>query len=454
MSTVARSESEAARERAAGTPYLIVSTDSHVGPSLEKQLRPHCPKDYLERFDEFARALRYAREGGGRPADVPALDVPEHIRSVMATPRLPSSPDPKVRARETARQGAWTCPGQQDPHVRLRDMDSDGVAADVIFAGGQNGEVLPFLSWGGFDQGPSGVDVELRAMGAHIYNSWLAEFVSVAPERHVGAMQVAITDVAGAVREIEWGRAAGLGAVNLPAPQRDFAAHNDPSYEPFWSACEALELPLMTHVGAGDTPLGANGPMGRAMVQSEQHFLGRRALWQLVFSGVFERHPGLKLVFVEQRQEWVPGTLRHLDSVYEHVLSSTPDVRRELPRRPSEYWATNCFIAGSFMAPFEAARRHEVGIHNLMWGTDYPHAEGTWPNTMLALRNTFAGIPEEDTRLILGENAVRVFGLDHAALRAVADRIGPTPEQLGKPLADEEFPLHRGFAFRRFGVVS
>lgn len=426
---------------------MIVSTDSHVGPSLEEQLRPYCPKEYLEQFDEFTREVNRAR--GSDPT------IPAHIRAVMTRPQSASGiADEKVAARTRARESAWECPGQYDPHTRLRDMDADGVAADVIFAGGQNGEVLPFLSWGGFDYGPAGVAGDLRAVGVHIFNQWLADFVSVAPERHAGVMQIPISDIDAAVREVEWGRAAGLRAVNLPAPQRDFPAFTEPIYEPFWSACEALDLPLLTHVGGGEQPLGVNGPMGRALLQSEQHFMGRRGLWQMIFGGVFERHPGLKLVFTEQRQEWVAETLRHLDSVYDHVTSSSKEARETVPRRPSEYWASNCYIGGSFMAPFEAAARHEVGVRNLMWGTDYPHMEGTWPNTRLALRNTFAGVPEDDTRLILGENAVRVYGFDRAALHAIADRIGPKPEDLTTPLAPEEFPPFRGFAFREHGVVS
>ena len=427
-----------------GDPYLVVSTDSHVGPSLKGQLRPYCSKDYLEQYDEFAGAF-----------SIENPDLPAHIRAVMTKPKPPSEDDDLyIQERSRALVRSWSCTGQVDPHDRIRDMDADGIAADVVFAGGQNGEVLPFLSWGGFDAGPANVDADLRAVGAHIFNSWLADFVSVEPERHVGVMQLMISDIEGAVREVEWGRKVGLRAVNLPAPQREIAAYNDPSYERFWAACEDLGLPLLTHVGGGETPLGVNGPMGNALLQSEQHFLGRRGLWQLIFGGVFERHPGLKLVFTEQRQEWVAETLRHLDSVYEHITSSNKEARTKLPRKPSEYWASNCFIGGSFMASFEAAQREEVGFRNLMWGTDYPHMEGTWPNTKLALRNTFSDVPEEDARLILGENAVRVYGLSEEALRPVANRIGPKPEELTHPLAEEEFPVFRGFAFRRHGAVS
>jgi predicted TIM-barrel fold metal-dependent hydrolase len=183
-------------------------------------------------------------------------------------------------------------------------------------------------------------------------------------------------------------------------------------------------------------------------------WLSRRSLWQLIFAGVFERHPKLKLVFTEQRVLWVPETLRDLDNVYAsdtQFLAGADVVDIDLPKRPSEYWASNCYVAGSFLAPFEVALREKVGVRNLMWGADYPHVEGTWPRTRLSMRNTFADVPEDDARKILGENALGVYNLAADALRPIADRIGPTPDELAQPLAPNEFPDFRGEAFRTFG---
>src|SRR5262249_44441538 len=152
-----------------------------------------------------------------------------------------------------------------------------------------------------------------------------------------------------------------------------------------------------------------------------------------ILGGVFERHPGLRLVLTEQRCMWVPAEVAALDSIYISVLrldtvspavmpppglfaAPIEDVQKFLPRRPSEYFATNCFVAASFMAPFEAAMRHEIGCANLLWGSDYPHIEGTWPNTRLAMRHTLAGVPEDEARMLVGENALHVYGLDEAAL--------------------------------------
>jgi hypothetical protein len=90
-------------------------------------------------------------------------------------------------------------------------------------------------------------------------------------------------------------------------------------------------------------------------------------------------------------------------------------------------------------------------VTNLLWGSDYPHTEGTWPNTRLAMRHAFSGLPESDTRLILGENAVVAYRLDANELRTVADRIGPTPQDLSEPLAPQQASAIRSLAFRSAG---
>jgi hypothetical protein len=111
-------------------------------------------------------------------------------------------------------------------------------------------------------------------------------------------------------------------------------------------------------------------------------------------------------------------------------------------------------LSGSFLAPYEVAYRHQVGLGNLLWGTDYPHLEGTWPQTREAIRNTFHAVPEDETRLILGETAAAVYGFDRAALWQVAQRIGPTPAEVAAPLAPHEFPLGRNGAFREVGTFA
>jgi len=429
--------------------YLVVSTDAHAGPSLRGDLRQYCPSSYLRDFDAYAdevesrpwnRRARARRDGNDEPTDrlsaqwLAAFD--------------------RVRA----------CEGLHDPVARLHDMDVDGIAAEVIFAGGENGEELPFLGLG-LSAGQRDRDAELRAVGGHIWNRWLGEYTAAEPNRLIGVMQIPVWDIPAAIREIEWGARAGLRVANLPAPRGDFPSYASQAYEPLWRACEANAFVLATHSGAGEPVLGAEESVGCLLMAAEGHFHSRRGLWQLIFGGVFERHPELKIVFTEQRATWVPETLRDLDSIHRahkwlevqtHETSyATATSTPILPRSPSEYWADHCFLSGSFLAPFEVRRRGELGLQNLMWGSDYPHTEGTWPRTRLAMRYALAGVPADECRVILGELALRVFVLDEAALRTVADRIGPTVAEIDEPIDIDQVPIEERFlAFRNLGAYA
>jgi predicted TIM-barrel fold metal-dependent hydrolase len=349
-------------------------------------------------------------------------------------------------------------------------MDSDGGAAQVIFAGGQNDTELPWVGLG-FNAGPN-QDSELRQAIYRIWNRWISEYTSTAPDRLIGVMQVPIWDVDAAIREVEWCAARGLRVVNLHAPRDDYPAYTELIYEPFWASCEDIGATLATHAGAS-TPYGGKTRRQKWLIYAENHWFGNRGLAQLIFGGVFERYPGLRYVLTEQRVDFAPMLVRHLDSIYDNHIMQTKMVDDE-PRggliwpgwpiadpsdpeplmtlkRPSEYWRDHCYLSGSFLAQFEVALRFEVGVSNLMWGSDYPHCEGTWPDTRLALRHTFANVPADEARLVLGETAIDVYNLSRPVLRAVANRIGPRPEELSEPVTAEELPDARSWAFRREG---
>jgi hypothetical protein len=160
-----------------------------------------------------------------------------------------------------------------------------------------------------------------------------------------------------------------------------------------------------------------------------QNFLNnvapRRPMWQLMLGGVFDRHPNLKLVLTEIRLDWIPATLQHLDAVYERHRADLP-----AKRKPSEYWQTNCLAGASFIHKAEVEMRHDIGVETILFGRDFPHPEGTWPNTKDWLRHAFAGVPEDEVRLMLGENAVRFLRLDRERLAEIARRIGPTIDDI------------------------
>jgi predicted TIM-barrel fold metal-dependent hydrolase len=413
-----------------GAAVIVVSCDTHIGPRLTQDLRPYCPAGRLAAFDEFAADMQARRQ---------ALHA--HMKG-RDTERF-------TRNQRTA--------GHYDIHARLRDLNHDGVAAEVIFHGSQNEEPIPFGSFVAF-LGPASDDLELVALGRHIYNQWLADIVSVEPERHIGLVHLPMWDVEAAVAEIQWAREAGLRGVNFPAPRPEFPPYNDRVWEPLWAACEALEMPLTTHSGAGD-PSAWTGPEAAVLMSIESGgWFSRRALHQMIFGGVFERHPSLRLVLTEQPGDWWPYTLRELDSAY---LAQRASLGDQVPKRPSEYCRTNVSIGASFLAHFEAEAAIRDGYsEQVLWGSDYPHMEGTYQHPVgdddpsmghLAMRYTFAGIPPDQVRRMAGENAVRVYGLDGVALAAVAARINaPTMGALATPPAS--IPEDGGLlAFRQFG---
>jgi hypothetical protein len=124
----------------------------------------------------------------------------------------------------------------------------------------------------------------------------------------------------------------------------------------------------------------------------------RRVIWQLMLGGVFDRYPDLKLALTECRADWLPDTLSMLDARFDE--GDTP-----LLMRPSEYWERHCFVTASSIHRAEVEMRDDIGLDQLMFGVDYPHPEGTWPNTWDWLRFAFAGVPEDDARRILASSA-------------------------------------------------
>jgi predicted TIM-barrel fold metal-dependent hydrolase len=221
-------------------------------------------------------------------------------------------------------------------------------------------------------------------------------------------------------------------------------------------------MALATHVGVA-SPGRASGPESLALTSIEDGgYFARRAIWWMIFGGVFERHPDLRLVITESPGEWWSHTMVELDSTWLSQADWNAELREQVPRRPSEYCESNVFVGASFLAPFEAARAVTEGYTSqLLWGSDYPHIEGTWqytdhddaePVTRVAQRNTFCQIPPDATRAMLGENAVRVYGLDAQKLGKVAARIqAPTLTELAVPI--EAIPPGASpTAFRTFGA--
>lgn len=419
-------------------PVVVISSDSHIGPRAREEMRSYCPAALVGEYDEWLNSWETSDRRSAYDA------------------RHDANTDRKRRLALNA------VPGHYDIRARLRDMDADGVAGAVIFHGSQNNEPLPFLDAGGtrfFRTGGADelemerFNLERVAVGLRMYNRWLADVCSVEPERHVGLCHLPSWDLDLALKEIVWAREAGLKGVNFPAPRSGIPPFDDPAWEPIWSVCEDLGMALSSHAGAGD-PKQWEGRLSAVLPQLETSgFVLTKGLHRLIFGGVFERHPRLKIVYTEasaQPSLWWSNTCEEYDAVWRKRHWSIGDL---CPRPPSEYMRDHVFLGASFLhrAPQEPWRAIRGGYDaQVMWGSDYPHAEGTMTKmdgvdstTRMSLSYIFAGVPEQPTRQIAGLNAARVYGFDPVALATVAERIGsPTIDDLSLPPSEDQIPLY------------
>ncbi len=407
--------------------HVVISADTHAGAGL-RAYKPYLESRYHDDFDAWADAM----EEQQRRLDEMFAARGRSVRNVGI------DGDP---VRDADRNWSMS--------RRLAEQEADGVVAYVVFPNTQP----PFAPAPAsqFEAPPYSADVERRWAGLRAHNRWLVDFVSEAPERHAGIAQIFLGDVEGSVREIEWAAEHGLrGGVLLPGapPGSPFEPLYAPVYEPLWAACEAHDMTINHHAGGATPDFGPYFPTSLAIFMVEVAWWSQRALWHLIFSGVFERHPGLRFVNTETGTAWILEVLPKLDSFYERMKYNRHGSEsifggaavEKLSLKPSEYWRRNCYIGASFLRPTEIGLRHEVGIDNIMWGSDYPHIEGSHPFTREHLRLTFGGVPAEETATILTRNAARVYGFDLDALTPVAERVCPTRDEVATPIPYADIP--------------
>src|SRR5262249_2294970 len=140
-----------------------------------------------------------------------------------------------------------------------------------------------------------------------------------------------------------------------------------------------------------------------------------------------ERFPRLKIAITEGTTVWVPEYLALLDFRFaeSHYAQKLGDYRSHLSMKPSDYFARNVRLGASCMPRREALLRHKIGVGQIMWGTDYPHPEGSWPLTREQMLDTFTGLPEHEIAAMLGGNAAEFYGFDTEKLAPIVSRIGP-----------------------------
>ncbi|MGD9703766.1 MAG: amidohydrolase family protein [Acidimicrobiia bacterium] len=396
-------------------PYLIVSADSHAGLPTE-DYRAYLDARFHPQFHDFLRERHLQLEA------MTKLGV-----------RNESFAKSWFEEHEEALRGGW------DGLRRDQELDGDGVAGEVIFPDADAVESRTCVPFGA-GLGMSGdMDPALGLAGAIAHNRWLAELCAHSPERRRGVALVPITaELDQVLAEIRRAKESGLAAVMIPAMWVDQAPYHDRRYEPVWALCEDLEMPIATHSGpAARSEYGDH----LGIYVTEVTWWPARPMWFMLWSGVFERHPGLMFGVTEAGCWWLPALLWFWDRLFlgqkgTEKLGANP-FGGAVSMLPSEYVDRNCFIGASNTKRRELGMRYEIGVDNILWGNDFPHPEGTWPNTREWLRKTFHDIPIDETRRMVGLAAAEVYGFDVAALQHHADKIGPTPEDFGQVTADD-----------------
>jgi len=325
-----------------------------------------------------------------------------------------------------------------DSDQRIAELEADGQVAEVVFPN----TVPPFFPTGALvARPPTADDLDLRWAGLRAHNRWLADWCGNEPERRAGIAQVFLNDVDAAVAEARWVAESGLrGGILIPAvpDDCDLEPLYTKTYDPLWQVCEELDLVVNTHSGSGHPDYGTH-PSSSMIWAIETEWMAHRPLWHMIMSGVFERFPGMRFVLSEQGCAWVPSTLAQLDGL--HMAASFGragelklDPEAHLPMRPSEYFERNIWIGASFPRARDAAAMRKLGLHKVMWGSDYPHHEGVSPFTREHLRRSFHDWTPAELDQVLTFTAADVYGFDVEALTPRALEVGPTAAELAVPL--------------------
>ncbi|HET6810206.1 MAG TPA: amidohydrolase family protein [Acidimicrobiales bacterium] len=379
--------------------YTIVTADSHAGGS-HAAYREYLDPAYLEDFDAWRGKYR----------------------------------NPFKDLGDNRRLRNW------DNEMRNSQQLEDGIVGEVIFPN----TVPPFFpSFVLFAAPPKPEEYEHRLAGIRAHNRWLVDFCNEFPEKRAGIGQIFVNDIDDAIDDVKFIKEnnlrGGILIPNIPPDAKWVKPIYDPEYDRLWEVIQDLEVPINVHGGTGVPDYGKY-PFSMLFYINEVPFYSQRPLVQFILGGIFERFPRLKFVITEAGCAWVPGLLKGLDRTIDQIRKTgqTGEIRygegEKLNKLASEYFAQNVWMGVSQPGPADAEMRNFLGADRFMWGSDYPHDEGTHPYTREHLRQVFAGVEPGDLQRVLAENCAKLYDFDLAKLAPEAEKYGPTVEELARPL--------------------
>jgi len=385
--------------------FKLISADSHVNEPPEAWARVQ--KQYGERAPRVVKDPPGVPKGTWLLIDgLPPVGLSHYSKGLVVGKNHGISEVEQEKHLETIRFNEnfryEDYPGGWEPAARLRDQDIDGVAAEILFSSAVR-------------QLYSIADEPFQRAIFRSYNAWLQEFCSHNPERLIGLAILSILDIEHAVADIGEYSKAGFRGVQIPTRIKD-SGYYEAKYEPIWAALEETGMIVNVHTSAtqGVARKHYEGPrdvdpkkqsLGLANKQAPaQQFLGN-----LILSGVFDRHPRLKVVCAEFDVGWVANLVQQVD--YWFGRASTYDAEKNINKQPpSAYFKSNAFFtyqddrAGVLTTPV-------FGADNFLWASDYPHGVTTWPNSQATVERNCAGIDPAVKRKLNRDNVAKLYGL-------------------------------------------
>ncbi len=302
-------------------------------------------------------------------------------------------------------------PGSFDTQARLEELDADGIHAQVLY---------PSVTLKGARIYSGERGLQLACVRA--YNEWLLEFCEGAQGRLVGQAILPTTGLEDCAAELEWAMKSGhRGAVISSFPNGSLLPARED--DRFWAAAQEAGYPIAVHIGSflRDAPSG-----DQPREWSSLQFVGRAAwtkaggqtlevVCNILFSGIFDRFPRLKIVLVEANIGWIPTLLEQADDMFRRYRWYTGAVK-EMREMPSEIFARN-FWATFMIDSVGVEMRHRMNVDHIMWSTDYPHSGSDWPDSRITIERQFRGVPRADVKKMLHQNCKELYGLDYVADR-------------------------------------
>jgi len=375
-----------------GRRYRVISADGHV------ETPPFWTKYVPDRWQDRAPRL-ISLPDGGEGWLIEGQPLLRNGQNITGRGPIRFDVGSYFKADGSPNDGAG--PAQQ----RLREQDEDGIDAEVLF---------PPVFASRFLEGIKDREVYVAMIRA--YNTWLAQdYCSVAPDRLIGNSVTPISTLDDAIDALRHAHELGLRSVAfyMFPNGSGFAQDED---DAFWEACLELGMAISPHFGFGEmrAPMGGagQGTAGQAYASALTQRAGAHSpvycMAQLMAAGVFDRFPDIRFYFAETNASWLPSTLYFMDD--NHDIFTTAFGGRRMELTPSEYVARHCHFS-IIRDPVAVQMIDLLPVDNLMWGTDFPHSVGSFPDSQAFLDSAFAGHDDLRRRLTL-ENPARYFGLD------------------------------------------